>query len=510
MIAEKRGYRIAGEQTLLGQNCSKSCIKFKEVVYTSNTLSIPPLVCIKTFLIHSVRKHMNEQKGFIRDLTQGSISKNLWALALPMVLGLLAETALGLIDMFYVGKLSPQAIAAVSMARLISWMLMIFVEGLCIATTAMVARFYGAGEREMANRVGNQSILLGMSSSLLLGIIGYYFSEDILRLVGAGPDVIAVGLGYMQILFLGTITMFLLLLCDALLRGAGNTVLPMKIFAFTCVLTAMIDPLLIFGLGPFPRLEVTGAACASVFSRGVGAILVIYLLSHKNSKVRISLKNLKVEPDIMWRLIKIGVPGTLRLGLWSTADLVLMKVIALFGTFAVASYGIGLRLESLVFMIGISIAASSATLVGQNLGAAQPERAEKSAWTAVGHSSLILSIISILYFFAASPLLALFTNDTEVLRIGIIYLQITAVCYIFRGVGQIMGSSLNGAGDTIPPLIVTAISMYCTKLPLAYILSTRTEWGLTGIWVAIVISYILYAFAMTLWFNKGKWKKKAI
>lgn len=453
---------------------------------------------------------MNGQKGFVRDVTKGSINRNLWALALPMVLGLLAETTLGLIDMFYVGRLSPEAIAAVSMARLISWMLMIFVEGLCIATTAMVARFYGAGEREMANRVGNQSILLGMSSSILLGVVGYYYSEEMLRLVGAGPEVIAVGLGYMQILFLGTITMFLLLVCDALLRGAGNTVLPMKIFAFTCVLTALIDPLLIFGLGPFPRLEVTGAACASVFSRGVGAVLVLCLLSRKNSRVRISLKNPEVERAIMWRLIKIGVPGTLRLAIWSTADLMLMKVIALFGTFAVASYGIGLRLESIVFMMGISIAASSATLVGQNLGASQPERAEKSVWAAVGHSSLILGIVSILYFFTASPLIALFTKDPEVIQIGVVYLQVTAVCYIFRGVGQVMGSSLNGAGDTIPPLIVTVISMYLVKLPLAYILSISMKWDVTGVWVAIVVSYVLYAFAMTLWFTKGKWKKKRI
>jgi putative MATE family efflux protein len=453
---------------------------------------------------------MDDQKGFVRDVTKGSISRNLWFLALPMVLGLLAETLLGLIDMFYVGRLSPEAIAAVSMARLISWMLMIFVEGLCIATTAMVARFYGAGEREMANRVANQSILLGMSSSIVLGVFGYYYSEEMLRLVGAGPEVIAVGLGYMQILFLGTITLFLLLLCDALLRGAGNTVLPMKIFAFTCVLTALIDPLLIFGLGPFPRLEVTGAACASVFSRGVGAILVLFLLSRKNSRVRISLKKLKIEPDLIWRLIKIGIPGTLRLALWATSELVLMKVIALFGTAAIASYGIGLRLESIVFMIGISIAASSATLVGQNLGASQPERAEKSVWAAVGHSSLILGIISILYFLTASPLMAIFTKDPEVIRVGVVYLQVTAVCYIFRGVGQVMGSSLNGAGDTIPPLVVTGISMYVVKIPMAYILSITMKWGVTGVWVAIVVTFVLYSAAMALWFTRGKWKEKKI
>jgi putative MATE family efflux protein len=276
------------------------------------------------------------------------------------------------------------------------------------------------------------------------------------------------------------------------------------------VLTALLDPLLIFGLGPFPRLEVTGAACASVFSRGVGAILVLYLLSRKNSLVRISLKKLKIEPDLIWRLIKIGVPGTLRLAFWATSDLVLMKVIALFGTFAVASYGIGLRLESIVFMIGISIAASSATLVGQNLGASQPERAEKSAWTAVGHSSLILGVISILYFLTASPLMALFTKNPEVIRVGVVYLQVTAVCYIFRGVGQVMGSSLNGAGDTIPPLVVTGISMYLAKIPLAYILSTTMKWGVTGVWVAIVASYVLYASAMAIWFTKGKWKEKKI
>ncbi len=199
---------------------------------------------------------MEDQKGFVRDLTRGSITKNLYVLALPMILGLMAETAMGLIDMFYVGKLSPQAIAAVSMARMMSWILMIFVEGICIATTAMVSRFYGAGEKAMADRVANQALLLGITSSIVLGIIGYCFAEELLSLVGAGPDVIAVGLNYMRIIFLGTITMFLLLVCDALLRGAGNTVLPMKVFALTCVLTAVIDPFLIFGLGPFRTLKV--------------------------------------------------------------------------------------------------------------------------------------------------------------------------------------------------------------------------------------------------------------
>jgi len=457
-----------------------------------------------------VRNHMEDQKGFVRDLTKGSISKNLWVLALPMILGLLSETAMSLIDMFFVGKLSPQAIAAVSMARMISWTLMIFAEGLCIATTAMVSRFYGAGDRSMANRVANQSIILGMISSILFGLFGYFFSEEFLKLVGAGPDVITVGLNYMRIIFIGSITMYLLLVCDALLRGAGNTVLPMKIFAFTCALTALIDPLLIFGLGPFPRLEVTGAACANVFSRGVGAMVVLYFLSHRASRVRISLKKPKIELNIMWRLIKLGIPGTLRLGLWSIADLLLIKIIALFGTFAVASYGIGLRLEGIVFMVGISIAASSTTLVGQNLGASQPQRAEKSAWIAAVYGILILSLVTLVYVLAASPLVALFSKDHEVIRIGTLYLKITASCYIFRGIGQVMGSALNGAGDTISPLFITTIVMYGVKLPLAYLFSVYLPWEITGVWLAIVISYLLNAFAMTFWFTRGKWKEKKV
>jgi putative MATE family efflux protein len=253
------------------------------------------------YYLRGRKRLLGKPEGFVRDLTKGSIGKNLWVLALPMILGLLSETALSLIDMFFVGKLSPQAIAAVSMARMLSWTLAIFAEGLCIATTAMVARFYGAGDRSMADSVANQSIILGMTFSISFGVFGYYFSEELLRLVGAGPDIITVGLNYTRIIFLGNFTMYLLLLCDALLRGAGNTVLPMKIFAFTCALTALIDPLLIFGLGPFPRLEVTGAACANVFSRGVGAIVVLYLLSRQTSRVRISLKKLKIEPNIMWR-----------------------------------------------------------------------------------------------------------------------------------------------------------------------------------------------------------------
>lgn len=453
---------------------------------------------------------MEEQKGFVRDITRGSISKNLWALALPMVLGLLAETLMGLVDMFYVGKLSPQAIAAVSMARMLTWMLMIFAEGLCIATTAMVARFYGAGDRQMANRVADQAVILGMTVSVLFGLLGYFFSEELLRLVGAEPDVVALGVGYLQILFLGSVTMFLLLVCDALLRGAGNTVLPMKIFGLTCFLIAVLDPFLIFGWGPFPRLEVAGAAWANVISRGIGAVVVLCLLSRKTSRVRISLKKPKIDPALMGRLIKIAVPGTLRLALWASSDLVLMKVIALFGTFAVASYGIGLRLESVVFMIGISIAASSAALVGQNLGASKPERAAKSTWVAVGHGSLILGLVSLGYIVAASPLMSLFSADSEVVQIGVLYLKITATCYIFRGMGQILGSSLNGAGDTMPPLIVTAISMYGIKLPLAYVLSINFNWGVNGIWVAIVASYVLYALAMAFWFRKGKWKKKKV
>ena len=450
------------------------------------------------------------QKGFVRDLTRGSISRNLWFLALPMILGLLSETALGLIDMFYVGRLSPQAIAAVSMARMLSWTLMIIAEGICIASTAMVARFYGAAEKEMTNRVANQSVLLGMASSVLIGLIGCYFAGDLLKLVGAEPAVVRTGLNYMRITFLGSITMFLLLVCDALLRGVGNTVLPMKIFAFTCVLTAVIDPLLIFGLGPFPRLEVTGAACANIFSRGLGAVIVLYLLTRKASRVQISLKKPKVELDLMWRLIKIGIPGTLRLALWSLADLVMIKVIALFGTFAVASYGIGLRLESLVFMIGISLAASSTTLVGQNLGASQPDRAEKSAWVATGHCAFILGLVTLLYVFAASPLVALFTKDPEVIRIGTLYLQITAASYVFRGAGYVLGSSLNGAGDTVAPLIITALGMYIIKLPLAYFLSINLHWGVTGIWVAIVVSFLFNAGALIFWFMRGKWKTKEI
>jgi putative MATE family efflux protein len=453
---------------------------------------------------------MEEQKGFVRDLTRGSITKNLYALALPMILGLMAETAMGLIDMFYVGKISPQALAAVSMARMISWMLMIFAEGVCIATTAMVSRFYGAGERKMANRVANQSLILGMSASIVLGLVGYCYAEELLTLVGAGPDVIAVGLNYMRIIFLGTFTMFLLLVCDALLRGAGNTVLPMKVFALTCFLTAIIDPFLIFGIGPFPRLGVTGAAIATVFSRGVGAVIVLWLLSRETSRVRISLKHLRIDMDVMWRLIKIAVPGTMRMSLWAASDFVLMRIIALFGTCSVAAYGIGLRLESLVFMVGISIAASSATMVGQNLGAAFPDRAEKSTLTAIGYCTLILGCISVLYFGAASPLVRLFSTDSEVVKIGTTYLKITAVCYIFRGVGQVFGSSLNGAGDTVSPLIVTVLSMYLVKLPMAYGLAKLLGWGVNGVWISIVVSYVPYALGMAFWFKKGKWKLKKV
>ncbi|MFB0565345.1 MAG: MATE family efflux transporter [Candidatus Aminicenantaceae bacterium] len=446
----------------------------------------------------------------VRDFTSGSISKNIWILAWPMMIGNVLQTAFNVVDMIFVGKLGPEAIAAVSLSGMILMLIITIIVGIGIGTTAMVARFIGAKEYSQANEVALQSILFGGISSFLLAVVGFFYSEFFLKIFGAEDAVVRMGTDYLRIMFLGSFTMFLLFLGAAILRGAGDALTPMLILVFSTLLNVIADPLLIFGLGPFPRLEIAGAALATVFARGTGMIIILFILIKGYSYIKINLKDIKLRFDILFRIIRIAIPGSLQMGIRSVSGLILMSVVVIYGTYALAAYGIGLRINMIVMMPGFGLGAATATLVGQNLGAKKPRRAEKSAWIALIYYESIMLAIGSVFYMLAPKIIFVFNNNPEVIREGVSFLHIVPFSYIFLAMGIVLHQSLHGAGDTLPPMIITGISLLGVRIPLALFLPKMLPLDTQGIWLAIAMSTVLEGSVVAFWFKSGRWKKKKI
>jgi len=426
------------------------------------------------------------------------------------MIGNVLQTAFNVVDMIFVGKLGAEAIAAVSLSGMILMLIITLVVGIGIGTTAIVARFYGAKEYSQANEVALQSLLFGGIASLLLAGVGFFFSETLLKIFGAEPMVVKMGTEYLSIMFLGSFTMFLLFLGAAILRGAGDAITPMLILIFSTLINIVADPLLIFGLGPFPRLEIKGAAIATVLARGTGMFIILAILVKGYSYIHITFKNLKLKFDILWRIIKIAIPGSLQMAFRSTSGLILMSIAVLYGTCALAAYGIGLRINMIVMMPGFGLGAATATLVGQNLGAKQPQRAEKSAWSALLYYEAIMIVIGALFYLFAPKIIHIFNNNPEVIREGVSFLRIVTLSYIFLALSIVLHQGFHGAGNTVPPMIITAIALFGVRIPLAYFLPRLFPLDTQGIWLAIAFSSVLEGSVVAFWFRAGRWKKKKI
>jgi putative MATE family efflux protein len=350
-----------------------------------------------------------------------------------------------------------------------------------------------------------------MLLSIVVGIPGYIYSESIYKLMGATPEVIQVGLGYLKISFAGTLAFLFLFISSAALRGAGEAALSAKILGFSILLNIILDPLLIFGWGPFPRLGVDGAAYATVISLGVGSLITLYLLLKGLTPIQISLQKIRLDFQVIWQLIKIAVPGSAETFLRSLARVALMKIVTPYGTAAIAAFGIGAsRLDMVVTLPTLGLSLAAATLVGQNLGAQKPDRAEKSAWVAVRWGVILMFILAITFFAFAPGLIRIFDKNPEVISIGSTYLRFTTLSYVFLGIALILGRSFNGAGDAVPPLITASIALWGVQIPLAYFLAHHTTLQLKGVWLAIVVSHMLNAVLLIIWFRAGKWKLKKV
>ncbi|MFA4844167.1 MAG: MATE family efflux transporter [Candidatus Margulisiibacteriota bacterium] len=438
-----------------------------------------------------------------RDLTSGSLSKAVWVLAVPMMIGNLLQTAFNLVDMAWVGRLGPDALAAVSMSGSILMVLMFVMIGVGVGTTALVARAIGAKEKAQADHFAMQSLVLGLIGSVFFGLIGYFISPFLLTLLGADPTVASLGTGYLQIMFIGVIVMFFMFLIAAILQGAGDAITPMVVLAISVLLNIVLDPLMIFGIG-FPKMGVNGAAWATVIAEGIGSLIALEVLLHGRSRVQVKLADLRIDWPVMWRILKIGLPASVQMSLRGLMGIALIAIVAKFGMAAVAAYGVGLRLNMLAMMPGFALANAAGTLVGQNLGAKKPERAVTSSWLAVGYYLVISILLGVLFLVFPERLMMVFNEQLQVISIGAELLRYTAAGLPFVVVGLVLGRSLNGAGDSLPPAVFTLIALWFIQVPLAFYLSGTM--GLTGIWVAILIAQIVLALLTFAWFQAGFWK----
>jgi len=403
-----------------------------------------------------------------RDLTQGSIPRNLIALALPLVAANLLQTTFNIVDMLFVGRLGPAAIAAVSLAGVITMFLMTIAIGLATGTQAMISRFIGAKDQQQAEVVAIQSLFLGIFSSFFLSIIGLFLSQFLLELVGAKGEVLSLGKGYLQIMFSGIYTVFLLFLVSAIFQGVGNTVTPMKILLFSTVSNIVFDPLLIFGIWFFPHWGVNGAAAATVTARGLGMLTGIYLLFKGKSGIYLHLQKVRIDLGMMWRIIRIGLFASLQASLRNISQIVVARIVASFGTYAIAAYGIGMRVRMVVMMPGFGLAAATAVLVGQNLGAKNPQRAEKSGLISSLLYSLFMVFTGSLFHIFAQPIISAFNPQPDVVRIGVNYLHVLTLSFVFLGIAIVLSRAMNGAGDTISPMVITGFTFLSSVFLFAY------------------------------------------
>lgn len=444
------------------------------------------------------------------EITEGSILRALGILTTPMLVSGVLQNAQSLIDLFWVGRLGPHAIAAVAISGTILMVLFPVLMGLSTGTIALVARAVGAGNREDASAAASQSLMLAVALGVAGGLLGWLAAPSLLRLLGAEADVLPLGNTYLRIMLLGTFTVFVLFIGNSALQGAGDATTPMYLMLVSNVLNIVLDPLFIFGIGPFPRLGVAGAAWATVLSQAIVAVLSVHVLVTGRAGLHLHARYWAPDFGLSWRILRIGIPGTGQMLSRSLMSAVMMAIVASCGTAAVAAYGTGMRFHMIVLMPAFALGGAAATMVGQNLGAGRPDRAHHVAWMASLVGMAILGAASAILFVFARPLIRAFNDDPQVVEIGTHYLRIVSPFYLFTAVGIVLGRAMNGAGDSLSPMIITIVTLWGLQVPLAILFARLWQPATVGIWWAIVVAFVVQAVLTAGWFETGRWKKTRV
>lgn len=444
------------------------------------------------------------------DYTRGPIGRAVMLLAIPMMLEMAMESVFAVVDIFFVAGLGADAVAAVGLTEAVITPLYAIAVGLSTGVTAMVSRRIGAGERDAAGIVAGQAVWMGLLVSAAVGAVGLAFAAQILGWMGASAAVVEMGSGYTQIMLGGAVTILFLFLLNAVFRGAGDATIAMRALWLANGINIVLDPCLIYGLGPFPEMGVTGAATATNIGRGIGVVFQVWMLSRGRGRIRLSWQHLAVRLPVLLRLLSISAGGILQFLIATSSWLFMMRLVAPFGSAAVAGYTIGIRVLELTFLPAWGLGNAGATLVGQNLGAGQPERAEASAWRAVRYNTVFLVSVAIVFLAGAGVIVPWFSADAEVIRYGTDCMRILACGFGFYAVGMVLMQAFNGAGDTITPSWINAVCFWLVQIPLAMTLIRSAGFGPNGAFVAIALSQSLVALIGVPLFRRGGWKLREV
>ncbi|MCB0428002.1 MAG: MATE family efflux transporter [Flavobacteriaceae bacterium] len=461
---------------------------------------------IKRFLKQLPKNFKTAITGQEQEFTTGSIRRAIFMLSIPMILEMLMESIFALVDIFYVSRVSVNAVATIGLTESVITLVYAVAIGLSMAATAIVARRVGEKDLEGASQSAVQVILLGIVVSLLVSVIGVFYAKEILGLMGAEPDLISEGYGYTQVLIGGNVTIMLLFLINAIFRGAGNASIAMWTLVLSNGLNIVLDPIFIFGFGPIPEFGVQGAAIATTIGRGTAVLYQLYILFNGQGKVKIALKDLAVRINVMFNLIKVSLGGIGQFLIGTSSWVFLMRIMSEFGSEVLAGYTIAIRVMMFTLMPAWGMSNAAATLVGQNLGAQQPDRAEQSVWKTGKYNAMFMGLVSVFYLIFAKQIILLFNTQPEVVKYGALCLRVLASGYVFYAYGMVVIQSFNGAGDTKTPTYINFFCFWLFQLPLAYLVAVILDFGPTGVFLAITLAEVLIAVVGMIWFRKGRWK----
>jgi putative MATE family efflux protein len=448
--------------------------------------------------------------GSEQSFTEGSIGRAILLLSIPMVLEMLMESLFGIVNVFWVSRLGANAVAAVGITESLLTLVFALAMGLSMATTAVVARRIGEGNHNGAAITAVQAIGLGIGISVPVGLAGFLLAGKLFLFMGASTPVIAEGSRYAMVILGGNVTVMLLFLINAIFRGAGDAAVAMRSLWLGNIINIILDPCLIFGLGPFPEWGVTGSAVATTIGRGCGVLYQLYMLFGSHSRVVIQRKHLRLDLEVGGRLLRISVGGTLQYLVATASWLGLIRIVAVFGSAALAGYTIAIRIIVFAILPSWGMSNAAATLVGQNLGAGKPDRAERSVWVTAFANMVFLGIVAVLFVTFSEKLIGIFTVDPEVVPFGVDCLRYVSYGYVFYAYGMVMVQSFNGAGDTFTPTMINLGCYWMFQIPLAYFLALRAGFGADGIFLAITIAESALAVVAVILFRRGKWKTRKV
>jgi putative MATE family efflux protein len=442
------------------------------------------------------------------DYTRGAVGTALGLLAIPMMLEMAMESIFAVVDIAFVSRLGTDAVAAVGITEALITVLYAIAMGLGMSVTAMVSRRIGAKDKEGAARVTGQAIWIGALLSIGIGIFGFIYARDLLLLMGASDNVIREGEGFTAILLGGSASIVYLFLLNAAFRGAGDAAVALRSLWIANGLNIILDPCLIFGLGPFPEMGVTGAAVATTIGRSVGVMYQLYYLFNGRGRLAFHFRHLALARDLIKRMLIISIGGVGQFLITTASWVMLMRIIAVYGSGPIAAYTIALRMIEFVILPAWGLGNAAATMVGQNIGAGLPERAEEAAWQAAKYNAVFMTIVGVMMLATAPQITGLFSSDPEVLRYGTSCLRIMGIGFPMYAIGMIVTQALNGAGDTGTPSALNLVAFWIIQIPLALWLARTMGYGPNGVFIAIVVSESLLTVLSVIVFRRGRWKKQ--